>query len=67
MSWCSRPSRNWHVRMIERAVQADVPFAWVAGDEVYGGSPKLREWVLRLHDQGAAGDGAWSFRRPRRE
>src|SRR5258708_30088204 len=29
-------------RMIGRAVKAGVPFAWVAGDEVYGGSPKLR-------------------------
>src|SRR5260370_614741 len=32
-------------QMIERAVQAEVPFAWVAGDEVYGGNPKLREWL----------------------
>ena len=32
-------------QMIERAVTAGVPFAWVAGDEVYGGNPKLREWL----------------------
>jgi SRSO17 transposase len=32
-------------QMIERAVKADVPFAWVAGDEVYGGNPKLRSWL----------------------
>ena len=32
-------------QMIERAVKAGVPFAWVAGDEVYGGNPKLREWL----------------------
>ena len=32
-------------KMIERAVQAGVPFAWVAGDEVYGGNPELREWL----------------------
>ena len=32
-------------QMIERAVQAQVPFGWVAGNEVYGGNPKLREWL----------------------
>jgi SRSO17 transposase len=32
-------------RMIERAIKAGVPFAWVAGDEVYGGNPKLRSWL----------------------
>src|SRR5258706_9447642 len=32
-------------QMIERAVTAGVPFAWVAGDEVYGGNPKLRTWL----------------------
>jgi SRSO17 transposase len=32
-------------KMIERAVTAEVPFAWVAGDEVYGGNPGLREWL----------------------
>ena len=32
-------------QMIERAVKAEVPFAWVAGDEVYGGNPKLRGWL----------------------
>ena len=29
-------------RMIERAVTAQVPFAWVAGDEVYGDNGPLR-------------------------
>jgi SRSO17 transposase len=29
-------------KMIERAVAAGVPFAWVAGDEVYGQNPGLR-------------------------
>jgi SRSO17 transposase len=32
-------------QMIERAVKADVPFAWAAADEVYGGNPRLREWL----------------------
>jgi SRSO17 transposase len=32
-------------QMIERAMKAGVPFGWVAGDEVYGGNPKLRQWL----------------------
>jgi SRSO17 transposase len=32
-------------QMLERAVTAGVPFSWVAGDEVYGGNPKLRAWL----------------------
>ena len=36
-------------KMAERAVEAGIPFSWVAGDEVYGGNPKLRSW---LEEQG---------------
>lgn len=32
-------------QMIERAVAANVPFAWVAGDEVNGGNRSLRVWL----------------------
>jgi hypothetical protein len=32
-------------RMIERALAARVPFAWVVGDEVYGNDRRLRMWL----------------------
>ena len=32
-------------QMIERAVTAALPFAWVAGDEVYGDNGPLRAWL----------------------
>jgi SRSO17 transposase len=32
-------------RMIDRARQQGVPFAWVSGDTVYGGDPALRQWL----------------------
>jgi SRSO17 transposase len=32
-------------QMIERAVNAQVPFAWIAGDEVYGDNRSLRVWL----------------------
>lgn len=32
-------------QMIERAIQANVPFAWIAGDEVYGDNRSLRLWL----------------------
>jgi SRSO17 transposase len=31
--------------MFARAVEAGVPFRWAAGDEAYGASPELREWL----------------------
>ena len=36
-------------QMIERTVAAKVPFAWIAGDEVYGDNRSLRVW-LEQHD-----------------
>lgn len=32
-------------RMIERAIAAQVPFAWITGDEVYGDNRSLRVWL----------------------
>lgn len=32
-------------QMIERAVAAEVPFAWVVGDAVYGSESKMRSWL----------------------
>ena len=34
-------------RMLERALESGVPFAWVAGDEVYGNDRNLRLWLER--------------------
>jgi SRSO17 transposase len=31
--------------MLERALDAGVPASWVTADEVYGGSPALRQWL----------------------
>jgi SRSO17 transposase len=31
--------------MLERAVNAGVPFSWFAADEVYGQNPGLRQWL----------------------
>ena len=33
--------------MLERAVESGIPFAWVAGDEVYGGGRNLQLWLER--------------------
>ena len=32
-------------RMLERALAAEVPAAWVAGDEIYGDATELRRWL----------------------
>ena len=32
-------------KMIERAMAAQVPFAWITGDEVYGDNRSLRVWL----------------------
>ena len=36
-------------RMIERAVAAQILFAWVTGDEVYGDNGPLRQWLEDQH------------------
>jgi SRSO17 transposase len=35
--------------MLERALAAGVPAAWVTGDEVYGGDRRLRVWLEERH------------------
>jgi SRSO17 transposase len=35
--------------MLDRALDAGVPATWVTADEVYGGSPALREWLEERH------------------
>jgi len=36
-------------QMLARALAADVPVAWVTGDEVYGGARRLRLWLEAEH------------------
>jgi len=47
VAFATKPELAW--TMIARARDAGIPFAWVAGDEVYGGNPKLR---ARLEEAG---------------
>ena len=47
VAFATKPELAW--TMIARARDACVPFSWVAGDEVYGGNPKLRS---RLEEHG---------------
>jgi SRSO17 transposase len=35
--------------MLERALDVGMPATWVTADEVYGGSPALREWLEERH------------------
>lgn len=35
--------------MLAQALTADMPFAWVTGDEVYGGDRRLRLWLEEQH------------------
>jgi hypothetical protein len=45
VAFATKPQLAW--QMIERAVAAGVPFAWVAGDEVYGQNPGLPVSLFR--------------------
>jgi len=36
-------------QMVERALEAEVPFGWFAGDEVYGQNPGLRDRLEEQH------------------
>jgi SRSO17 transposase len=36
-------------QMVERALEAEVPFGWFAGDEVYGQNSGLRDWLEEQH------------------
>jgi SRSO17 transposase len=47
VAFATKPELAW--TMISRARDAGIPFAWVAGDEVYGGNPGLR---TRLEEHG---------------
>jgi SRSO17 transposase len=48
---CFKTKPTLAAAMIDRAVTAKVPAAWVAGDEVYGADPKLRA-AIRGHGLG---------------
>ena len=45
VSFQTKPRLAQH--MLERALESGVPFAWVAGDEVYGSDRNLRLWLER--------------------
>ena len=43
VGFCTKPQLAWG--MLERALEAEIPVAWVTGDEVYGGDGRLRRWL----------------------
>lgn len=43
VEFATKPQLAWH--MIERAVAAQVPFAWITGDAIYGDDRRLRVWL----------------------
>jgi SRSO17 transposase len=52
--------------MLERAHQADIPFAWITGDSVYGADSAIRRWAER-HRRGyvvAVTSGQYLGQRP---
>jgi SRSO17 transposase len=68
VEFATKPELAW--QMIERAAEAGVPFAWVTGDEVYGGNPGLRRrleerrlpYVMAVACSETVGVPAGSFR-----
>lgn len=40
-----KTQRQLAQQMIERAVEAKVPFAWITGDEIYDDNRSLRVWL----------------------
>lgn len=48
MMWVFKRNPNWLEPMVERIFQAQIPFAWVVADTVYGGNLNLRTW-LEVH------------------
>ena len=45
---CFRTKPQLAKRMVERALESGIPFAWVAGGEVYGSDRELRLWLERV-------------------
>ena len=45
---CFRTKPQLAKRMVERALESGIPFAWVAGGDVYGSDRDLRLWLERV-------------------